>query len=262
MSDFQPRIRNPASLLPLSRPEILSGSVFGSASPAVLRCWRSSSWAPTCSGFGPTFGPGGSPAAAPSDCSRSRVRKAVCRSAAGTPGCAAGSSSGHVLRRWPRAGAGRAQPGAAARAGNPHWALVDVAQLRQEGDPKKRRRGSWAAGSSSARVPGTTEPSDPAGRRSGCCPGRQVGVDRRPALAASSPSRRTFVMNPNPQPPVSLWPDRRALGPVTDLYQLTMMAGYLATGMGEEAGHVRALRPEDAAPSRLPGLRRARAGDR
>ncbi len=38
-------------------------------------------------------------------------------------------------------------------------------------------------------------------------------------------------MNPNPQPPVSLWPDRRALGSITDLYQLTMMAGYLASGM-------------------------------
>ena len=38
-------------------------------------------------------------------------------------------------------------------------------------------------------------------------------------------------MNQNPQPPVSLWPDRRALGPITDLYQLTMMAGYLAAGM-------------------------------
>ena len=38
-------------------------------------------------------------------------------------------------------------------------------------------------------------------------------------------------MNQNPQPPVSLWPDRRALGPITDLYQLTMMAGYLAAGI-------------------------------
>ncbi|MGZ3394499.1 MAG: nicotinate phosphoribosyltransferase, partial [Isosphaeraceae bacterium] len=38
-------------------------------------------------------------------------------------------------------------------------------------------------------------------------------------------------MDQNPQPPVSLWPDRRALGPITDLYQLTMMAGYLAAGM-------------------------------
>jgi len=34
-----------------------------------------------------------------------------------------------------------------------------------------------------------------------------------------------------PQPPVCLWPDHRALGPITDLYQLTMMAGYHATGM-------------------------------
>jgi nicotinate phosphoribosyltransferase len=35
----------------------------------------------------------------------------------------------------------------------------------------------------------------------------------------------------NPDPPVSLWPDPNALGPVTDLYQLTMMAGYIAAGM-------------------------------
>ena len=34
-----------------------------------------------------------------------------------------------------------------------------------------------------------------------------------------------------PEPPVSLWPDAAALGPMTDLYQLTMMAGYAATGM-------------------------------
>jgi nicotinate phosphoribosyltransferase len=35
----------------------------------------------------------------------------------------------------------------------------------------------------------------------------------------------------SPDPPVSLWPDPHALGPVTDLYQLTMMAGYYASGM-------------------------------
>src|SRR5208337_3518123 len=81
------------------------------------------------------------------------------------------------------------------------------------------------------RIPGTTGPSGPAGYRSGCCPGRQVGVVERPALAASSQNRRNCVMNPNPQPPVSLWPDRRALGPITGLYQLTMMAGYHASGM-------------------------------
>jgi nicotinate phosphoribosyltransferase len=33
------------------------------------------------------------------------------------------------------------------------------------------------------------------------------------------------------EPPVSLWPDPKALGPVTDLYQLTMMAGYAAAGI-------------------------------
>jgi nicotinate phosphoribosyltransferase len=32
-------------------------------------------------------------------------------------------------------------------------------------------------------------------------------------------------------PPVSLWPDPEALGPVTDLYQITMMAGYHAAGL-------------------------------
>src|SRR4051812_28584869 len=40
--------------------------------------------------------------------------------------------------------------------------------------------------------------------------------------------RRKFAMNP--VPPVSLWPDPQALGPLTDLYQLTMMAGYVASG--------------------------------
>ncbi|MDB5352999.1 MAG: pncB2 [Planctomycetota bacterium] len=35
-------------------------------------------------------------------------------------------------------------------------------------------------------------------------------------------------------PPVSLWPDPDALGPITDLYELTMMAGYAASGMAEK----------------------------
>ena len=35
----------------------------------------------------------------------------------------------------------------------------------------------------------------------------------------------------SPDPPVSLWPDPDALGALTDLYQLTMMAGYYALGM-------------------------------
>src|SRR3954470_5220292 len=35
-------------------------------------------------------------------------------------------------------------------------------------------------------------------------------------------------------PPASLWPDPQSLGPVTDLYQLTMMAGYAASGMAEK----------------------------
>jgi nicotinate phosphoribosyltransferase len=35
----------------------------------------------------------------------------------------------------------------------------------------------------------------------------------------------------SPQPPVRLWPDPEGLGPVTDVYELTMMAGYYAAGM-------------------------------
>jgi nicotinate phosphoribosyltransferase len=36
-----------------------------------------------------------------------------------------------------------------------------------------------------------------------------------------------------PEPPISLWPDPDALGTVTDLYQLTMMAGYAAAGIDQ-----------------------------
>jgi nicotinate phosphoribosyltransferase len=39
-----------------------------------------------------------------------------------------------------------------------------------------------------------------------------------------------------PDPPVSLWPDPACLGPVTDLYQLTMMAGYAAAGKAADRG--------------------------
>jgi nicotinate phosphoribosyltransferase len=35
----------------------------------------------------------------------------------------------------------------------------------------------------------------------------------------------------NPRQPVRLWPDPEGLGPVTDVYELTMMAGYYAAGM-------------------------------
>jgi nicotinate phosphoribosyltransferase len=35
-------------------------------------------------------------------------------------------------------------------------------------------------------------------------------------------------------PPISLWPDPEALGTLTDLYELTMMAGYHAAGMADQ----------------------------
>jgi nicotinate phosphoribosyltransferase len=39
----------------------------------------------------------------------------------------------------------------------------------------------------------------------------------------------------SPEPPISLWPDPDALGPVTDMYELTMIVGYLATGMAAKS---------------------------
>jgi nicotinate phosphoribosyltransferase len=38
----------------------------------------------------------------------------------------------------------------------------------------------------------------------------------------------------NPMPPHSLWPNPDALGPMTDLYELTMMAGYYVAGMANQ----------------------------
>jgi nicotinate phosphoribosyltransferase len=37
----------------------------------------------------------------------------------------------------------------------------------------------------------------------------------------------------NPESPASLWPDPKGLGLLTDLYELTMMAGYLSAGMAD-----------------------------
>src|SRR5215831_12069520 len=56
-------------------------------------------------------------------------------------------------------------------------------------------------------------------------------LNHRPRLQPTDPEReptRTTTM-----PPVSLWPDPESLGPVTDLYQLTMMAGYFALDMDQ-----------------------------
>lgn len=39
----------------------------------------------------------------------------------------------------------------------------------------------------------------------------------------------------NPEEPVSLWPNPDALGPVTDLYELTMIVGYFACGMADRS---------------------------
>lgn len=63
-----------------------------------------------------------------------------------------------------------------------------------------------------------------------------------------------------PEPPVDLWPDPSALGAVTDLYQLTMMAGYAATGLDRSRAtfelFVRRL-PKDRAYLVFAGLEQA-----
>src|SRR4051794_25130622 len=53
-------------------------------------------------------------------------------------------------------------------------------------------------------------------------------LDSRISTSARASTRRPLPVFP--EPPISLWPDPEALGPVTDLYQLTMMAGYAASG--------------------------------
>jgi nicotinate phosphoribosyltransferase len=60
--------------------------------------------------------------------------------------------------------------------------------------------------------------------------------------------------------PVSLWPDPQGLGTLTDLYQLTMMAGYAASGMADRRAtfelFVRKL-PQDRAYLIFAGLEQA-----
>lgn len=63
-----------------------------------------------------------------------------------------------------------------------------------------------------------------------------------------------------PEPPVSLWPDPQSLGSLTDLYQLTMMAGYFAAGRAHDRAtfemFVRRL-PNDRAYLVFAGLEQA-----
>ena len=62
------------------------------------------------------------------------------------------------------------------------------------------------------------------------------------------------------KPPISLWPDPAALGTLTDLYQITMMAGYHAAGMaGKVASFEISVRrmPPDRAYLVFAGLEQA-----
>ena len=65
--------------------------------------------------------------------------------------------------------------------------------------------------------------------------GRRSSIATSALRSCCAPIRRERDRPMSPDPPVSLWPDPDALGPVTDLYQLTMMAGYLAVGHGDRS---------------------------
>src|SRR5690606_11270040 len=78
------------------------------------------------------------------------------------------------------------------------------------------------------RVPDHAQPADAAGRKPRRGPDDATGRGRGATLDPTAPStwRRTITMTP--EPPVSIWPAPDSLGTVTDLYELTMMAGYHA----------------------------------
>ena len=69
-------------------------------------------------------------------------------------------------------------------------------------------------------------------------PGPPASLSRSTAMRvvplvvfSSSRVRSSPITRDAPMPAVSLWPDPNFLGTITDLYQLTMMAGYAASGM-------------------------------
>src|SRR5262249_9047261 len=88
---------------------------------------------------------------------------------------------------------------------------------------------AWRSLGPGRRVSDRPDLADVTRRRPGGRSVGDLGNGERPPHAAPPEDERDHPMSPTP--PVSLWPERHALGPVTDLYQLTMMAGYFASGM-------------------------------
>ena len=117
--------------------------------------------------------------------------------------------------------------------GDGSWALLDTALVRQDKNAAaelSRLSAAWVLVQS---FPSTLSlpvllDIEPASASAGA-------VDTRVELRLTAPETgRGHAMSP--RPPVSLWPDPNALGTLTDLYELTMMAGYHAAGMvGQKA---------------------------
>ncbi len=108
------------------------------------------------------------------------------------------------------------------------WCLLDSAMTRQEHrsvaeDPRLGTRWVVARSLPSYFNLPTLLDVDPAS-----CYGRSVRpVSSAVAFAAGASGGIPM----SPQPPVRLWPDPEGLGLVTDVYELTMMVGYLLAGM-------------------------------
>ena len=158
-----PRCRNPANLPRFPRPADLFGINIWEwflGCGLILLLHRVSG--PCAS---PTMGPGELPGPlAASDSLRNAVRKAVADLPAGTPGLRLLARppvtfylGGRVRRcRWNLTWRG------CSRLGDPRfWALVDLAQLRQEGDPKTASAALLGPLGARPRIPDTTEPCRP-----------------------------------------------------------------------------------------------------
>ena len=148
------------------------------------------------------------------------------------------------------------------RTGPAAWALVDLAySSARRGTRGRHRRGCsrrWELVGeypTSLSLP-TLLDVDPGAARRG-----RPADRRRPALAAPPEERGNHTDEPA-CPPSRSGPTPTPSGPVTDLYQLTMMAGYAASGMADEPATFELFVRQAAAEPGLPGLRRAGAGGR
>ena len=113
------------------------------------------------------------------------------------------------------------------------WALLDMAIVRQDQGLEAELKRSSSAWVLVRAIPSTLEFARASRYRS---VGRNERKRRRRGRAPFISPETGRGPSMSPTPPVSLWPNPDALGMLTDLYELTMMAGYHASGMaGQKA---------------------------